>query len=113
MNKKHPNSSYIVLQRLAEIEEVLEQMKNDLEEIKQNTAKRKRKRIPLFSKRKKEQEVVEEQMGASGGDTLDLGSLLNHPMLKSLLQNKKEIDPNQLSQILKNPMIQSMLKNFI
>jgi len=111
LNKKNPNSFHLVLKRLTEIEEMLEQMKDDLEEIKQNTARKRRKRIPLFSRKKKENETVEEQIGASGGDLSDIGSLLNHPMLKSFLQSKNGMDPNQLSHVLKSPIIQSILKN--
>lgn len=108
---KNTNSFHIILKRLTEMEEMMEQMKEDLEEIKQNTARKKRKRIPLFSKRNKEPETIKEQMGTSGGDLPDVGTLLNHPMLKSFLQNKNGLDPNQLSHVLKNPIFQSILKN--
>ncbi|RKD22638.1 hypothetical protein BEP19_10275 [Ammoniphilus oxalaticus] len=118
MNKTKSNSYHAVLQRLTEIENRLDLMMEELEEIKQNTGRKKRKRLALLSKKRQDGPTVSNQRRGGNETPLELESLLNHPILKSMLQGNSKgasnalrgMDPNQLAKIFNNPMIQSMLK---
>lgn len=116
MSAKKQGSYQVILRRMSELEVKMDQILEELEEVKMNTAKKKRKRINLLKREKRERSSDATRSATSEPNMPDMGALLNHPLLKSFLANNGKggaqgIDPNQIAKALKNPLVKSMLNN--